>query len=502
MWNTDQFASDGGPDAQDWFAGWQVTVNPIDNPRPTGAPLVGYVRWIPEHSDVLISRVIAACPHLDFVDLQLFSGQSDPTSRRAITQAAEREPVRFRRLVLARLTSLKQAGLKLVIFTLDWTAPLREIVFACRSLGIATVLIPHESVFSTQDTYYTQKRRKTNAPLVDHVLCWGELQKKIFAERGYPSQRLTKVGSPKLDFDVRYRPILTTEQFKSLFGIPEAAKILVFAMQPMDNYADKVEARQRQAAAVSDVLRYSTERGHHLIVRTPPAREQILPDFVWNRLSKARNVSVDIAGQYILTPEETIAHADIVCSVNSTMLFEARLMEVPSIAMKYIDLPSIWENTDIAIARSGLEFSMKADRLLESGRQPMSKTCLSWASREFSDAEFGIDGKSLERIKGALDSILSVHQAPMRLGIRVNDPSTDIFYPSSVTASDDLVATYGKDKLASLLGVSAVFEMSSPYEAASGDVFVASTTSLDPAFDRYGVELGRPLLRFDPDRSR
>ncbi|MBP1861111.1 hypothetical protein [Rhizobium herbae] len=478
------------------FEDWAVSTNPIDLPsKEAGTKMVGYVRWIPEHSDILIARVIDACPHIKFVDVNIFKGQQHPEIRRALTQAAERDPIRFRRLALASLLALRTKGIDAIVLTLDWTAPLREIVFACRSIGIRTILIPHESVFSTTDTFYYQKRRRTNAPLTDHVLCWGEMQAGIFEERGYPRSRIVKVGSPKLDFDFKYRPALTRQQFEQLFGIAENAKIVLFTMQPMDNYNDKKYARQRQASAISDVLQYCHDRGHHLFLRTPPSREQILPEHLQLRLNASPNVSIDVAGEYVLTPEETLCQADLVVSVNSTMLFEARLMSKPSIAMKYIDLPTIWENTDILIATSGLQFSLHADEALRSNDHRMSERTLEWAASNFSNEKFGIDGEALSRIQQNLDSILQAPHNQLQLTTANAEPKigNELFRPSAVVVAKDLIDEYGAERMKSYLGVERVFAASSVFNAASGDLFVRSPSIDDPKFESTRIGLGRPV---------
>ncbi|MCM2473252.1 hypothetical protein HGO38_07140 [Rhizobium sp. CG5] len=479
------------------FKGWAVATNPIDQ-IDDGATKIAYVRWIPEHSDVLIARIIGATPLFDFVDLDAFRGQDGPALRRELTQASEREPVRYRRILLQKILALRSSGVKAVVLTLDWTAPLREIVFACRSVGITTILVPHESVFSTPDTYYVQKRRKTNAPMTDYVLCWGGLQEQIFLNRGYPSDRLIKVGSPKLDFDVTYEPILSNSQYREIFGLGEGGKIIVFAMQPMDNYDSKRSAREDQARAISDVLAYCEERGHQLVVRTPPSRDEVIPTFLSQKLNSSPNIAVDIAGEYVLTPEETIAHADLVVSVNSTMLFEARLMGKPSIGMRYIDLPSIWSEAGIPMVLSRLEFSMVADKALAADGGSVPKAS-EWAEAQFSNPDFGFDGKSLLRIRDKLEAIVKAPGAPLALDVRgfANPAVGPVFYPSSVVVTDGLLQQYGAETLQSILQVEAVFKAATPYNAAAGDLFVGSPETLTVEFEKMRKSLGRPLRVLD-----
>ncbi|MGH2341478.1 hypothetical protein ACRC7T_08305 [Segnochrobactraceae bacterium EtOH-i3] len=485
---------------EDLFASWATAVNPIDLARLPAGPKVGYIKWIPEHSDVLISRIVAAHPEITFIDCAIFSGQEVPDIRRDITRAAERQPRKFRRIVLSALIALKARGLECVIMTLDWPAPFREIVFACRSIGIRTILVPHEGVFATVEQYYRQKRRGTNAPLCDYTLCWGELQRTIFTGRGYPAERIIKVGPPKFDADVLYAPMVTTSQARAVFGIAEGMKIIAFTMQPMDNYVDKDAARARQAQAISDVLDYAEDRGCFLLVRTPPSRDQVIPEELMKRLTGSMRATLDVAGEYVLGPEEMIAQSDLIVSVNSTMLFEARLMGKPAVAMKYIDLPSMWENTDVAFVTDKDAFFATADALLARGPRPLSEAAHGWATAQFSDDRFGFDGKALDRIGAAMQEILARPPAffPIRLdrGGAVNEA---VLRPAVAVVTNGLMRKFGADVLARGLGVVAVHDCKTDFRAAAGDIFVASPDTVDARFEKTCIELGRPLHMLGED---
>lgn len=485
---------------EDLFSSWMTAANPIDLARLPAGPKVGYVKWIPEHSDVLISRIVAAHPDINFIDCAIFAGQDVPAIRRDITRAAERQPRKFRRIVLSALIALKARGLECVIMTLDWPAPFREIVFACRTIGIRTILIPHEGVFATVDHYYRQKRRGTNAPLCDYTLCWGELQRTIFTERGYPESRIIKVGPPKFDADVLYQPMVTAAQARAVFGIPDGVKVIAFTMQPMDNYADKETARARQAKAISDALDFSEENGCFFLVRTPPSRDQVIPDELMKRITGSMMATLDVAGEYVLGPEEMIAQADLIVSVNSTMLFEARLMGKPAIAMKYIDLPSMWENTDVAFVTSRSAFFKTAERALAAGSQPLSKAAHRWATSQFSDARFGFDGNALNRIGAAMRQIVASPPSPFP--IRLVDAATagdSTLRPAVVVVTNDLMKEFGPDVLMEALGVTAVHDCKTDFRAAAGDMFVASPDTVDARFEKTCIELGRPLHMLGED---
>lgn len=481
--------------SSDLFDGWISPSNPIDQLKLGRMPKIGYIKWIPEHGDILISRLIEASgDRLSFFDLDIFRGQDSPAIRPLIMRAAEREPRRYRKLIISKLLQYKAFGLDTVVLTLDWMPPLREIVFACRDLGIRTVLIPHESVFSTVDFYYTHPKRRTNAPLCDHVLCWGGLQEEIFTGRGYPSSRITKVGSLKLDADVSYSRVATGDQIRSLLDVPAVSKIVAFTMQPMDNYSDKKDARVRQATAIEHALDYCEERGQFLLVRTPPSRDKLIPDELHTRIERSKFATLDIAGEYLLSPEETIAHADLVLSVNSTMLFEARLMQKPAISMQYIPVPSIWENTDIGFAREKDTFYRLADEFLSLSSHPLGGDAWQWAVDRFADAAFGFDGNSAYRAAHKLSRLRTEQYSKMQVGLApFGDAHT--FASATATVSNALVNEFGIDIIRDKLALSGVARTKSERDAAAGDIFVTLEDVQDREFEARLQSLGRPVYR-------
>jgi hypothetical protein len=473
---------------------WIGRRNPIDIALAGHrAPMIGYTRWIAEHSDALIAKLIVNCPQLAFVDVGLFNGQNEPAVRHAIGRMAEREPVRFRRLVLSALLALKREGMQAMVLTLDWPPALREIAFACRTVGITTILVPHESVFSSEAAYYRHKIRGNNAPISDHVLCWGELQRRIFIERGYPAGRIRKVGSPKLDTDVNYRPTLPPAVFRSLFGFPDHCRVVLFTMQPMDNFGGNAFARERQASAISDVLDYCEARDYALVLRTPPSRDAIIPADLHARIHRSRRAALDIAGEYLVAPEEALAQADLVVSVNSTMLFEARLMRTPSIAMRYLPFESFWDSAGIDAAHDGVEFAATADRLLAAGDAGLAGAGLAWANDQFADGENGIDGRSFERIEAAILEILGEPPEPPGFALPIAERE-DVIRPRVICGSAGVMNLGRPEDLAKALGADRVVAATDEESAAAGDLYLAFEGEVDPTIAHWQAALGRPLV--------
>lgn len=364
-----------------------------------GAPTFLYMPWIPEHGDAIIDGLHGSGYAL--VPFDLIKNVEDNQIRRAALKYAREHPDLYRRLVMRRLAPIHNQ-ISGFILTFDWAPVMRIIVEACRDLDIPTILIPHESVFANRDLYYTDITSKASLPLCDVILGWGETQRRIFIDRGYPEDRFITVGAPKFDTYKSYTPHFDRATFCRLFGLDPEKKTILFAAQPLDSQLDQKAARAAQRAAIRDIMAYCEERGLQLLVRTPPSKEDVLGSGLLSELFSSPSASIDDAEFYLAEPAETIAHVDLVTSINSTMLFEAVLCGKPAISTKYIDFDQIWARVGIPAAFDRAELWAALDDALTHG-QTIASEHLDWAATEFGVGSF--DGQASVRIRAFLEEL-------------------------------------------------------------------------------------------------
>lgn len=358
-----------------------------------------YMPWIPEHGDAVINDLHGAGYAL--VPFDLIKNVEDNQVRRAALKYAREHPDLYRRLIMRRLAPLKKR-ISGFVLTFDWAPVMRIIVEACRELEIPTILIPHESVFADRDLYYTDITSRASLPLCDVILGWGETQRRIFIDRGYPEDHFITVGAPKFDTYKSYTPHFDRTTFCRLFGLDPEKKSILFAAQPLDSQLDQKVARAAQRAAIRDILAYCEERGLQLLVRTPPSKEDVLGSELLSELFSSSSASIDDAEFYLAEPAETIAHVDLVTSINSTMLFEAVLCGKPAISTKYIDFDQIWARVGIPAALDRAELWAALDDALTHG-QTIASEQLDWAATEFGVGAF--DGQASVRIRAFLEEL-------------------------------------------------------------------------------------------------
>jgi len=377
---------------------------PFPGAQLTGAltsnkPLFLYIPWIAEHSNSLMSKIGGS--GYSIAALDLFEDLHVPGRRREVLAFARNNPELYRRMVVRRLVPLvgRIAG---VIFTFDWAPVMRIVASVCEQLGIPRILIPHESVFVDRDKYYWDVTAKAAVPVADVILCWGELQRQIFVERGYPADRIEIVGAPKFDVYHAYDPELTRERFAALFGLSSARRIILFATQPLDSQTNAKLARDSQRAAIQDLLAYAEKCDAQLIIRLPPSQDDVVGEALKAKLLASRLVAIDDSLCYLVSAEEALYHADVVTSVNSTMLFEGILMGRPALSLKYLEFSQIWEAAGIPVARNALELEEQMAPMLRGEWQP-SENGIEWAARQFSTGAF--DGMATQRIRAWLTSL-------------------------------------------------------------------------------------------------
>lgn len=380
------------------------------NPRPgpelsealaSPEPLFLYLPWIELQTGSLISR-LPTCPEYSIASLDLFQNLDTHENRRDISRFPRENPALYRRMLARRLVPLRNR-ISGVIFTFDWAPIARIASNLCEELSIPRILIPHESVFADRDKYYRDSISGANVPLADIVLGWGEMQREIFTERGYPNARFRSTGAPKFDVYKDYTPHLTRAEHHRLFGLDPQRETVLFCAQPLDSQFNTQQARETQRAIIGDLLDFCDGRGAQLIVRMPPSKDAILNRDLSDRLEISAFAAMDEATCYLVPPEEAVCHADLVTSVNSTMLFEAWLMGRRALSTKYLEFDQIWEKVGIPAATGREAMFKKATDLLEDANWAPDSQGMEWAARMFGNGSF--DGKAGARISALLSDI-------------------------------------------------------------------------------------------------
>ncbi|MFG0411959.1 hypothetical protein [Pseudomonas sp. FYR_11] len=363
-------------------------------------PIFLYVPWIAGHGDALIEKIRSdsdyAMAPFDYVD-----GIEHNPIRLSVLEFSNKNPTLYRRMLLNRLVPIKNK-ISALVFTFDWSPVMRIISSVADELQIPTILVPHESVFVDRNKYYWDVASSASVPKADLILGWGDLQKQIFVERGYPQERFITVGAPKFDSHVTYRAQLSKSQFSKIFGLSAERKTILFASQPLDSQLDKKQAQLSQRAAILDLYKYCIKFDHQLLIRLPPNKADILTADFRRELAASEYVAVDDGSCYLVSPEEAIYHCDLTTSINSTMLFEALLLNRPALSLKYVEFDQIWEKAGIPSVPDSEGLEEALNKLLHSSFTP-SPDGMTWAAEMFGIGEF--DGNSAARIKNVLRKV-------------------------------------------------------------------------------------------------
>ncbi len=356
-----------------------------------------FIPWIPEHSNALIGKLIN-CNGYTLLPINFVENISNNSVRNSVAKYARQYPHLYRRMLIKAMAPIR-SQVTGVIFTFDWSPAMRIIANVCEELEIPRILIPHESIFMNRDKYYHDILGFSSLPVADVILGWGEVQRDIFVERGYPTERYHIVGAPKFDAYYNYKTYLTREQFYRLFGLNHSQKTILFAAQPLDSQVDTAQARISQCEAIADLLNYITVHNYQLIVRLPPSKDEVLSKELTELLSSSDNAAIDTPFCYLTTPEEALYHADVIASINSTMLLEGMLLHRGAVSIKYIEFEPLFAEVGIPVVESQSELYELLDVIM-SGNFNYPLDAESKAAALFGCGFF--DGKATERISAFL----------------------------------------------------------------------------------------------------
>ena len=232
------------------------------------------------------------------------------------------------------------------LVTYDWLPIVQDLIRIFSEHNIPTINIVHEGVFQDRKLYYAEQ-----APISDLTLVWGELQKQIFLERGYPEEKIKVIGSIKLNSYKDYIPKITREQFFKILNLNPNKKTILYCCQLCDNqWGNQNFALEKQRIIIDDLINIANHNGFNLIVRNAPAHpSMIIPQDFKNKYIDNINIKfegLDIdnrnSSSYLTEPSDNIYYSDIVVGMNTTMQLEASILAKPAIVAHYFNFDPKW----------------------------------------------------------------------------------------------------------------------------------------------------------------
>jgi hypothetical protein len=367
----------------------------VDPNKPTFL----FLPWIPNHGDKLMGQLQNDTYAIN--PLAIIVDSHKQANRRAAGRFIRNNPGVFKQLLKQKLMPVKHQ-IKGMVFSMDWPPIMRLLSEVCHEIGIKRILVPHESVFVDPDQYYKCHVTQADMPNADIVLAWGELQASIFVGRGYPAKRIVKTGAPKFDTYHNYQPQYSYKDFCKVYRFDTSKPTVLFASQPMDSQFDDVKyARQRQNDAFRDTFDLCKRRGWNFLLRMPPSEDNILDDELRYLLSTYPQAFID-QGYSVFSAEESLYHSKYLFSVNSTMLFEALLMQRRPISLKYVEFDQFWQHCGIPAVHHAEALAELVDQW-ETEQFALDPTKLQWAADNLSCGAF--DGQASARIAAILCDI-------------------------------------------------------------------------------------------------
>ena len=256
----------------------------------------------------------------------------------------------------------------------------RTFATVANEAGVPTVMVQHGKSNPIQSF----------EPLVNHVAAWGELSKEFLMTRGYDPDNVTVTGSPK--FDHLHDLEIDEDHLRTELGIDDVSDVLMLASQPLSK-----DVRHTIVTAVCESLESMSDVV--LLIRPHPREDGALLQ--------------DIAAQYDVetayAPHQDIHHlvelVDVVTGINSTVLFEASLMDTPAIVLDFTDEPirGFWSQEGFDLVDTATDLPSVVRRILrdESYRESVLSSQPSMGMR-YAHNE---DGRATERIADFITSL-------------------------------------------------------------------------------------------------
>jgi len=241
---------------------------------------------------------------------------------------------------------IERARPEALIVNFDWLKFCSDVIRVFHLMEVPVILILHEGVFQNENIYYDSK-----APIADKALVWGELHKRIFEKRGYPSENISVVGSVKLNQYKNFQPSISREEFFRETNLNENQRTILYACQLCDcQWGDQKFALQKQLEQITDIAKVAKNNHWNLIVRNSTTRpDEILPVQFVEALRNEKDIFVDgedidntFKSVYRVSAEDSIWYSDLVIGMNTTMQLEASLLNKPAGIVKYFDFDPKW----------------------------------------------------------------------------------------------------------------------------------------------------------------
>ena len=447
-----------------------------------------YLPWIKSHGDKLVSILNVDAK---IVEMSIFKDLYKDGQRSKITKFIRDHPDLYRMILLGHLAAIKNK-ISGVIVTMDWTPSMRQLVYVCKELKIKTILIPHESVFADRNKYYLDIVSGARTPIADKILAWGDLQKDIFIERGYLSQNIEVVGSPKLDKYYNYEPVFDREIYFKLYGLDSSKKTLLFAAQPLDSQFDTSIARESQRQVIRDLFEIAELNNIQVIVRCPPSGDKLLNQELCQKIKSCPLFAKDELPFYSSSPEDSITYCDMVISINSTMLFEACLAKTAAVRTAYVAFDSIWDNLEIPAPKNKQELQKVVLGNVNS-QITYSKKGMDWAATNFSNGKF--DGGSIGRINSILEAFTCIDYDSYNSNC-INSTNIGSLKSNKVISLHNKITELTKH-VPEMLGFDSAVCARNLQDACYVDVFVkwgVSESQSKKIQDELSCSLGRPQM--------
>ncbi len=452
-----------------------------------------YIPWIASHGDALFELINgdkALCAPIPLVpDLH------EPRRRHRASASVRRRADVFLPMCREVFRELPP-HVRGVLFSLDWNPVMRQAAYACKQLGLETILIPHEGIFARVDAYYQDLNNRADYPVCDRILAWGELQAEIFTGRGYPEDRVSVVGAPKFDLALNYRPQSSRDEFCARFGFAPERPIALFALQPLDSQYDRQRAKATQRKAVRALAAACRRSGAQLLLRGTPNGDDVLGVQKWLFRWLPR-VALDEGQPYQVSAAEAIHHSSLVLAVNSTMLFEAAVMGRPSIAVPGAEAGAAWQLVGGPVISLDGGLDARVAELIERRAPTLATDEGSSFARALSIGRF--DGQAVHRVRQALADptrrreVLDFSDFSFLFAERVADPG----WVAPGTLGFHRKPFRSMRHVKAMLGFNKFVVPKTLHDAARVDVFArwsGGESELHRRIDDFARAIGRPRL--------
>ena len=199
-----------------------------------------------------------------------------------------------------------------VLTKADGPTPVRTFVNLARTRGVPTALIQH-GVKSPINDY---------VPPSEHVAVWGETAKGFFERKGLDPDRLHVTGAPH--FDGLADHDVDVASVRAALDVPDDHAVVTLASQPFDG-----DVRREMLDAV--LAEVAPLDGVTVVLRPHPREDVGLHREFADRSGGSVRVAADA------DIHDLLAASDLVLAVNSTVMFEAPLLETPVLVLSFTD---------------------------------------------------------------------------------------------------------------------------------------------------------------------